>query len=493
MFEAQKLHPISYISGLIKTIKQNFIVIILFFFNIQDFDYTDSKQYIWPAFLLILFLFSFIINATKVFTTRYWIEGHHFIITYGFFNKKRKEIDIQRIQSIDTSQDVVNRLFGGVILEIKVPSNSVKLEIVSKKQSQWIEQSIKQVQNSVDLTDETTEASDQEVQTEMTSQQTIFKLNLKELMLMSFTSGSIVLAILTLSPILGSLQSVIPWDSIFHQFQNIAKAAYLVTAMIIISILIIAYIIGVIIEFTRYFGYTLAEEKHQLKIKHGLLNVKSLTVPTKRIQAVIEKQSFIRRLLGYTSIYFVITSDGASAAESESASGVVVILPFMKRDKAYEMLDYLVPSLKFPTVETGLPKGGIRRNAQILAGIFLAGGIIGGYLWNMWALVPATLLIILTVINSVIMVRNSGMLLSSDELVVKYSQLIRTRYYYAMKDKLIGFEKRQNPFLRKAGLAHFNFSTAKGAGSLNIGLRFVKAETAEELKIWYLKEEHHEA
>ena len=65
---------------------------------------------------------------------------------------------------------MVNRLFGGVILEIKVPSNSVKLEIVSKKQSQWIEQSIKQVQYSVDLTDEKTEASDQEVQTETTSQ-----------------------------------------------------------------------------------------------------------------------------------------------------------------------------------------------------------------------------------------------------------------------------------------------------------------------------------
>ena len=56
-------------------------------------------------------------------------------------------------------------------------------------------------------------------------------------------------------------------------------------------------------------------------------------MPTKRIQAVIEKQSFIRRMLGYTSIYFVITSDGASAPESESASGVVVILPFMKREK----------------------------------------------------------------------------------------------------------------------------------------------------------------
>ena len=32
-------------------------------------------------------------------------------------------------------------------------------------------------------------------------------------------------------------------------------------------------------------------------------------MPTERLQAVIEKQSFIRKLFGYTSIYFIITSD----------------------------------------------------------------------------------------------------------------------------------------------------------------------------------------
>lgn len=494
MFKPEKLHPISYLSGLIKTIKQNFIVIILFFINIKDFHFADFKQYIWPGFLLILFTASFIINAAKVFTTRYWIENNHFIVTHGVFNKKRKELDIQRIQSIDTSQDIVNRVFGGLILEIKVPSDSIKLEIVSKAQSEYIEQQIKKVQNSIDMTEgiETENGAGQINSADNQNQKTIFRLSLKELTLMSLTSGSIVIAILTIMPILGSLQSVIPWDLIFKQFQHIAQAAYITSIIITIFCLLIAYIIGVIIEFTRFYGYTLKEENHQLKIRHGLLNVKSLTVPTKRIQAVVEKQSFFRRILGYTSIYFVITSDGVNTMESESASGQVVILPFMKREKTYEMLHYLVPSLNFQSVETGLPKGGIRRNAQIIAAIILVAGIAGYYFWNAWAMVIALLLIVLVMINSIITVKYSGLYISSNELSLKHSQLIRTRYFYTSKNKLVGFEKRQNPFLKRAELAHFNFIAAKGAGSLNIGLRFVQNSKADELENWYLKEEHHD-
>lgn len=494
MFKPQKLHPISYLSGLIKTIKQNFIVIILFFINIKDFHFADLKQYLWPGFLLILFIASFIINAAKVFTTRYWIEDNHFIVTYGVFNKKRKELDIQRIQSVDTSQDIVNRVFGGLILEIKVPSDSIKLEIVSKAQSEYIEQQIKKVQNTIDAADDiVTENEEGPINAEYNQdQKTIFRLTLKELTLMSLTSGSIVLAILTIMPILGSFQSVIPWERIFNQFQYIAQAAYIVTSLLIIIGLLIAYIIGVIIEFTRYYGYTLKEENHQLKIRYGLFNVKSLTVPTIRIQAVVEKQSFLRRLIGYTTIYFVITSDGVNKMESENASGEVVILPFMKRKNAYDMLHYLVPSLKFQSVETGLPKGGIRRNAQIIVGIILIAGIAGNYFWNVWSLVIALLLIVLVIINSIITVKYSGLLISSDELTLKHSQLVRTRYYYTKKNKLVGFEKRQNPFLKKAEIAHFNFITAKGAGSLNIGLRFVQNNEADELKIWYLKERNYE-
>ena len=104
MYNPQRLHPISYVTGLIDVIKQNFIVIILFLFNIRNFKFDDFGSYIWPGVMTLIFLVSFIHNIIKVYNTRYWIENNHFILTTGVFNKERKELNISRIQSADTTQ-----------------------------------------------------------------------------------------------------------------------------------------------------------------------------------------------------------------------------------------------------------------------------------------------------------------------------------------------------------------------------------------------------
>ncbi|PTU82876.1 hypothetical protein BUZ66_04910, partial [Staphylococcus pasteuri] len=70
MYSPQKLHPISYVSGLIEAFKQNFIVIIIFLvFNFKDFDFTNLREYIVPALLTIFFLISFIGQILKVYNT----------------------------------------------------------------------------------------------------------------------------------------------------------------------------------------------------------------------------------------------------------------------------------------------------------------------------------------------------------------------------------------------------------------------------------------
>ena len=126
MYSPQKLHPISYIDGLISVIKSNFIVIIIFLFNIKDFKYDDFSSYI-PGIMTLIFSIGFIHNIIKVYNTRYWIEEDHFILTTGVFNKERKELNISRIQSADTSQGLINQIVGGVELIIKTPSDGIEL------------------------------------------------------------------------------------------------------------------------------------------------------------------------------------------------------------------------------------------------------------------------------------------------------------------------------------------------------------------------------
>lgn len=304
MFSPQKLHPISYISGLIEAFKQNIIVIIIFLvFNFKDFDFTNIREYIVPAVLSIFFLISFIGQILKVYQTRYWIENNHFILTTGIFNKERKELDISRIQSVDTSQSMINQIVGGVQLQIKTPSDGIELSTISKSQSIELEQTIKDIQvqladpeieidaNSINNTDENNELHNNESFDKSSKKRRVFKLSIKDLILMSLTSGAIGIAIAAISPIIGSVSNIIPWKSITEEITHLANAIALIVSIIIGVILVASYIIGALINFIRYFGYTLSQENHQLKIQYGLFTKKNITVPSDRIQAVVEHQS----------------------------------------------------------------------------------------------------------------------------------------------------------------------------------------------------------
>lgn len=114
---------------------------------------------------------------------------------------------------------------------------------------------------------------------------------------------------------------------------------FLVT-IIILTVLIFCYVIGTLIVFLRYYNYTITQRDNELKITYGLLNVKNVTVPTERLQAVVEKQSFIRKLFGYTSIYFIITSDlEVKSNEDVSENGKIMILPFINKKRHILLLE----------------------------------------------------------------------------------------------------------------------------------------------------------
>ncbi len=75
--------------------------------------------------------------------TRYWIEDNYFILTTGIFNKKRKELNIKRIQSVDMTQGVVNQIIGGGYNQ---NASDGIVRVISKKQGEYLERYIDQLQ-----------------------------------------------------------------------------------------------------------------------------------------------------------------------------------------------------------------------------------------------------------------------------------------------------------------------------------------------------------
>lgn len=137
MYSPQRLHPISYVLSIIEAVKSNFLFVIIFvLFQLDSFDFTDWTNYIWPGFIAISFTLVFINRTIEIYRTRYWIEGDYFIVKSGLFNLEQKELNIRRIQSMDTVQPIVHQLVGGVKLTIKTPSDGIDLNMVTKRQSQ---------------------------------------------------------------------------------------------------------------------------------------------------------------------------------------------------------------------------------------------------------------------------------------------------------------------------------------------------------------------
>lgn len=304
MYKPQKLHPISYLTGIIEAIKQNiFLIIIFLVFNIRDFDFTNIYAYIFPGIVSLFFIISFINQVLKVYNTRYWIENDHFVLATGIFTKERKELNIRRIQTLDTSQGIINQLVGGVKLQIKTPSDGVDLDTVSRSQSETIQRALRNKQkdlinNSEETQSEMEVAIEEGHSTEVTNQSIhLYKLNFKELLFMALTSGAIGVAFAAVSPIIGSLSNVIPWNWLTDEFAQISEAIFVIVLMMVAMVVAISYIVGTLIVIIRNFNYTVTQNENQLNIKYGLFNVKSITVPTDRVQAIVEKQSFLRKII----------------------------------------------------------------------------------------------------------------------------------------------------------------------------------------------------
>lgn len=308
---------------------------------------------------------------------------------------------------------------------------------------------------------------------------------------MALTSGAIGVAFAAVSPIIGSLSNVIPWNWLTDEFAQISEAIFVIVLMMVAMVVAISYIVGTLIVIIRNFNYTVTQNENQLNIKYGLFNVKSITVPTDRVQAIVEKQSFLRKLFGYTSIHFVITSDmNSNDKDDVSLDGNVMILPFIKRDKGYAIIKDLIPNMSFEKAEQGMPWRGFHRHFWKESMVLIIVAAIINYFWEPWVFLITGIIILLLIIHSYLVVKYSGLKLRNDELVVRNVTLFGFRNSYFKHNKILGMEIKRNPFLIKSNLGNFDFIIAKAAGNEVIGLDFNPQQHVQMLRNWYLRGEN---
>lgn len=285
-------------------------------------------------------------------------------------------------------------------------------------------------------------------------------------------------------------------------------------ALLAIAALWVVSALGTIV---RYGGFRLRRREGRVEVESGLLSRSFHGVDVDRVQSVVVKQSFIRRLLGYCelSVHKIdsASTDSTEAQGQQPATKGVVIHPFVKMSRVPEIIQGVLPEFADMPAETLNPapvakrraivRMGIIRSAAFWFAVFVALAQVAMEL--VIATVPLgveelamletvrifmlayyaifVLAFVVNVVNAILWHKRSGLGYDRNFMSMTNGGLAVTTTYTPRKKIQFAY-LRTNPFQRMAHVASVNVRTAAGVGGTTETLWDLHEEDADAWMEW---------
>lgn len=286
-------------------------------------------------------------------------------------------------------------------------------------------------------------------------------------------------------------------------------AAGVALVLVIAAVMWLLSIVGSAISFG---GFRACRRDNRIEVERGLLQHQFQGVSVDRVQSVIVKQSFIRRLLGYCELSLgkIDAAAESSDEQQKSLNQGLVVHPFVKMSRVPEILAGLVPEFagvpveSTPVAPVALRRALIRRGIIQGTGLWLAviiaigqlcsnafivpdgDGVIALFYINTGAFIGYALclvLFVLDLVGAVLWFRGSGFAYNEHFMQVSNGGFARETVSFPRKKIQFGYTKT-NPFQRRARTATVSARTAAGIGGTTIRLIDVCEEDARSWLDW---------
>ncbi len=308
-------------------------------------------------------------------------------------------------------------------------------------------------------------------------------------------------------------------------FEGIAASAldYGVTQVsltLIFGLIVIAFIVWIASTLgacLQYGGFHARRRGERIEVERGLLQHQSKSVSIDRVQSVIVKQTFIRRILGYCELSLGRIDAAEESNGSEQSTKIadqgLVIHPFVKKSRVPEILAGLVPEFSDAPSDAdmrsvskkALRRGLIRRCIWQGGGFWLAVfvaicqivlGAIEPYMdydsiMFLLAILPffailyllAAVIFVIDIVGTVFWSRESGFAYNRRFMTVHNGGLSTASVSFPRNKIQFGFT-RTNPLQRVAGTATILAVTAAGIGGTTTQLIDVEEQAATDWLKW---------
>ena len=265
---------------------------------------VKEQLYLYGTIAFVVFV---LINSfLSYWFFRFRIENNELFIKKGYLKKIHLSIPLERIQTVNIKQNLIQRILNLVSVEIDTAGandTEVKLIAVKRELAESLREIIKQ-----DSTSSETESPN--IEEENSESKTILALSLSDVIKVGISENHLrsFAAILGIGYwfysqikdfynidvdelILDSTQSIEHFNiSAFFWF-------FIVIFMFLISVLL-----SFILSFIRFYELKLSKQEHSFKLSFGLIQTKEITIPKDKIQIISWHQNPLRQLLRFETL-----------------------------------------------------------------------------------------------------------------------------------------------------------------------------------------------
>ena len=320
-----RVHPLVIIDTLIKGLKLNGILILL-----------ALKEQNWKLNLLIFagILLLIVVGIFDYFLKSYEVRDGAFIYTTGIINKKVKNINLENIQSIDTSSNILYQSFDLLSVDINLVGDNIKIKPLKKDVALFLIEILNKIRKS----EECTFLEEEKVEI---AQKEILKLSVKDLAFYGLLRVRFFAALGLILAFNDKIRDVFKYilgnEAYFDKLlQENAKSVVGDIKVLILTIgifMILVVIASIIHTIVKYYNFILTTKENNLLCKYGLLNKKSLIIDIDRIQSVKLIYPLRYRFFGLAKLSVETLTNDVSDDLSEKKS-TIDVLPLVKNDFA---------------------------------------------------------------------------------------------------------------------------------------------------------------
>ena len=438
------------------------------------------KEQNWKYYLLVLagFFLLIVIGIFDYFLKSYEVRDGALIYTKGIINKEAKNINLENIQSIDMSSNVLYQAFNLLSVDINLVGGKIRIKPLKKEVALNLIDILRELKQDQDESEDITIDQEEKAQE---PQKEILRLSVKDLAFYGLLRVRFFAALGLILALNGKIRDVFKYifdnEAYFDELlkKNAESVAGNITAIfIIIGIFMILVVIASIIHtIVKYYNFILTTKDNNLLCKYGLLNKKSLVIDIDRIQSVKLIYPLRYRFFGLAKLSVETLTNNVSEDLSEQKS-TIDVLPLVKKDFAQNFVkNNLGIDLEY---YESLESEKIQRKARIAL-----------YRWSLFNCSPLPIIVFSILYFTNIDLKLEYKILGSIGLYIvlvsysilvknymlKYNELSYDRHYFKntfirqltiitefIKIKKVGtINNRTNYFMNKRNLAHISINS----------------------------------